>query len=128
MHTLTQRTEASFRAFAEGLFGENAYDKIKLPPIPEREILLKPYNYCDAWKQEGKTFEHDKFVASSIYQNLIEDVSARLGFSRNGKDPLTDKQIEYMWNMCRYEQAWVLKKPSAWCSVKENNLFLQFFA
>lgn len=118
MHTLTQRTEASFRAFTEGLFGENAYDKIKLPPIPEREILLKPYKYCDAWKQEDKTIEHDQFIASPIYQNLIGNVSVRLGFNSNGDDALTEKQIEYMWNMCRYEQAWSLNKPSAWCSVR----------
>lgn len=40
-HTKRQRTEASYKAFVEGLFGENAYEHIKLPPIPEKETLLK---------------------------------------------------------------------------------------
>lgn len=117
MHTLRQRTEASFRAFTEGLYGENAYDKIKLPPIPEREILLKPYKYCPAWSNEDKLIEQNKFIASPMYQRMIGDVSERLGFNRTGVDALTKNDILLIWDMCRYDQAWVLDKASAWCSV-----------
>lgn len=122
MHTLRQRTMASFRAFAEGLYGENAYDKIKLPPIPEREILLKPYKYCPAWSNEDSSIEQNKFIASAIYQEMIGDISERLGFNRTGNDALTKNDISYMWDMCRYNLAWQLDKPSAWCSVSRGNL------
>lgn len=40
-HSNTQRTQASFRAFADGLFGYNGYKNVVPEPIPERDLLLK---------------------------------------------------------------------------------------
>lgn len=40
-HTKTQRTEASYKAFVDGLFGENAYNHITLPAQPDQDMLLK---------------------------------------------------------------------------------------
>lgn len=40
MHTGKPRTNDSLKAFAEGMFGEAA-DQIQIPPIPEKETLLK---------------------------------------------------------------------------------------
>lgn len=40
-HSDTQRTQGSFRAFADGLFGYNEYKNVVPEPIPERDILLK---------------------------------------------------------------------------------------
>ena len=40
-HSDTQRTQASFRAFADGLFGYNGYKNVVPEPIPERDLLLK---------------------------------------------------------------------------------------
>lgn len=40
-HTDTQRTQGSFRAFADGLFGFNEYRNVVPAPIPERDLLLK---------------------------------------------------------------------------------------
>lgn len=41
-YTNTQRTEASFKAFAEGLFGENAYQHIQVPtPSANNDTLLR---------------------------------------------------------------------------------------
>lgn len=54
-----------------------------------------------------------------MYQRMVRDVSLRLGF----KFPLKISQIEAMWNMCRYDQAWTLDRPSAWCSVSVNAIF-----
>lgn len=42
----------------------------------------------------------------------MNDVSARLGY----KFPLKMNQITDMFDMCRYDQAWNLEKPSAWCA------------
>lgn len=40
-HTDTQRTEASFRAFADGLFGYNGYQKVIRESIPAVDLLLR---------------------------------------------------------------------------------------
>jgi multiple inositol-polyphosphate phosphatase / 2,3-bisphosphoglycerate 3-phosphatase len=40
-HTDTQRTQASFRAFADGLFGYNGYLQVIPEPIPTRDLLLR---------------------------------------------------------------------------------------
>lgn len=40
-HTNTQRTEASFRAFADGLFGHNQHENVVTEPIPPEDLLLR---------------------------------------------------------------------------------------
>lgn len=40
-HTDTQRTQASFRAFADGLFGYNGYRLVSPEPIPQPDLLLR---------------------------------------------------------------------------------------
>lgn len=44
-HSDTQRTQASFRAFADGLFGFNAYQVVTPEPIPPRDLLLRVSNW-----------------------------------------------------------------------------------
>lgn len=44
---------------------------------------------------------------------MIGDISQRLGF----KFALKVKQVKTIFDMCRYEQAWNLDRPSAWCTV-----------
>lgn len=115
-YTNTQRTEASFKAFVEGLFGENAYRYVKVPPPASNDTLLRPYEQCSTWdKDSAKSTdsEHAKFEKSQIFTQLVNDVSMRLGF----KYPLKIDQIEDIFDMCRYDQAWKLDVPSAWCTV-----------
>ena len=45
-HTDAQRTEASFRAFADGLFGYNGYQKVVREPIPAVDLLLRVSILC----------------------------------------------------------------------------------
>ena len=40
-HSDTQRTQASFRAFADGLFGFNGFLQVTPEPIPLRDLLLR---------------------------------------------------------------------------------------
>lgn len=40
-HLKTQATEASYKAFLEGLFGSNAYEHISLSAQPDDDLLLK---------------------------------------------------------------------------------------
>ncbi|XP_058461709.1 multiple inositol polyphosphate phosphatase 1 [Malaya genurostris] len=117
-YTKTQRTEASFKAFVEGLFGDNAYSNINVEPSPNDDTLLKPYDFCPAYdankdknKQPGS--EYSKFLESSLFTITLADISTRLGFRYN----LSVDQVEAMWDACRYEQAWHLQQLSPWCSV-----------
>jgi multiple inositol-polyphosphate phosphatase/2,3-bisphosphoglycerate 3-phosphatase len=44
-HTGIQRTEASFKAFADGLFGLNGYQKVTIEPNPARDLFLRVRAY-----------------------------------------------------------------------------------
>lgn len=116
-YTDSERTLSSYKAFTEGLFGPKAYLNINTPPPPNNDTLLKFYDLCPAWEDQGDEAkgpdsEYQKFINSAVGQKLISDVSQRLGF----KFSLSIKQIDTIWDTCRYEQAWHLDKYSAWCS------------
>lgn len=114
-HTDTQRTEESFKAYAEGLFGPNVWQTIHQSKANGNDTLLRPYDYCPKWEQnnsEKNGTEFEKFKNSALMATTVADVSTRLGF----KYPLDFKDIELMWDMCRYEQAWNVDRISAWCA------------
>ncbi|XP_055621311.1 multiple inositol polyphosphate phosphatase 1 isoform X2 [Toxorhynchites rutilus septentrionalis] len=117
-HTKSQRTEASFKAFVEGLFGDGAYNSIEPEPEPNDDTLLKPYEFCPAYdankdKNNLPDSELNKFLKSPLFVQTLADISMRLGFRYN----LSTDQVEAMWNGCRFEQAWHLQQLSPWCSV-----------
>lgn len=121
-YTNTQRTEASYKAFVEGLFGPNANQIIETQAENNDSILLRPYEQCTQWlKQEDiakdKNSEYFKFQQTDIFKQMLEEVSARLGF----KYTLNVKQIDTMWDMCRYDQAWYLQDDSPWCAAFTRN-------
>lgn len=98
-----------------GLFGPNAYEKISVPPPPVNDTLLKPYAACPPHKNydpAGDGTEYAKFVKSRTITQLISDVSQRLGY----KFPLKLEQVLDIFDMCRYDQAWIIDQPSAWCT------------
>ncbi|XP_067613618.1 multiple inositol polyphosphate phosphatase 1 isoform X2 [Eurosta solidaginis] len=112
-HTDTQRTTESFKAFAEGLFGSN--NDVKAEPIPELDLLLRPYDYCQSWRSHdysGVESENYKFKHSLIWNETIADISKRLGFEYT----LDVSDVQLMWDMCRYEQAWQVDRTSVWCA------------
>ncbi len=43
---------------------------------------------------------------------MLAKVSTRLGF----KYTLNDKQVDTIWEACRYDQSWDLDRESAWCT------------
>uniref|UniRef100_A0A182M1S3 Multiple inositol polyphosphate phosphatase 1 n=1 Tax=Anopheles culicifacies TaxID=139723 RepID=A0A182M1S3_9DIPT len=118
-HTATQRTEASFKAFAEGLFGREESQRVKPTPATTPDLLLKPYDACPDYEtnknrdtQDGNS-EVNKFLRSVLFTETVWDISQRLGFRHN----LSVEQIEVMWDACRYEQAWRISRPSPFCTV-----------
>ena len=79
-HTDTQRTTESFKAFTEGLFG--AGNVAVAEEIPEKDLLLRPYDYCESWnaqnyKDEGS--ESFKYRNSPLWNETIANISRRLG-------------------------------------------------
>ncbi|XP_013107819.2 multiple inositol polyphosphate phosphatase 1 [Stomoxys calcitrans] len=112
-HTDLQRTTESFKAFAEGLFGPN--NAAKSDDIPEKDLLLRPYDYCQSWSSQnfkGAGSESAKFRNLPIWNQTMYDISRRLGF----KYTLETEDIELMYDMCRYEQAWQVDRTSVWCA------------
>jgi multiple inositol-polyphosphate phosphatase / 2,3-bisphosphoglycerate 3-phosphatase len=78
--------------------------------------MFQPYQQCEVWKQSVGEQTHPevtKFQNSDTYQNVVAQISQRLGF----KNPLSADQIDLIWDLCRLEQAWFLEKPSPWCAV-----------
>lgn len=55
----------------------------------------------------------DLFMTQQPFVEMMYNISQRLGTS----EPLTYPQLSLIWNECRYQQAYHLTKPSAWCSV-----------
>ena len=115
--TDTQRTEASYKAFVEGLFGSGAEGIINTKPETNQSILLRPYETCEEFKKQeekakDKDSEYVKFQQSDVFKKTAEEISTRLGY----KYTLNPKQIDTMWDMCRYNQAWFLQDESPWCA------------
>lgn len=83
----------------------------------ENDTLLKPHTTCELYKHNKQankepSSEWNKFVASDTFQDMMTEVSTRLGF----RFKLTSAQIELIWDMCRYEQAWFIERLSPWCA------------
>lgn len=107
-HTDTQRTQASFRAFADGLFGYNGYRNVFVEPIPQPDLLLrvnctiigrkkfpptkaiqtfflfrlKPFDFCDLWMQNTeRATESEAFEKGKEYRLVISNVNKKLGWA-----------------------------------------------
>lgn len=80
--------------------------------------MLQDNDFCTAPEvksNDGKSGEYEKFMDSQVIRQTVSDISQRLGF----RYPLKTEQILDMYDMCRYDQAWHLEKPSPWCAVSE---------
>ncbi|XP_037906261.1 multiple inositol polyphosphate phosphatase 1-like [Hermetia illucens] len=106
------------KAFIEGLFGPGAYNAISQPARPENDSFLVPVKNCPSWSAvlnnlKAPDSAPSKFLTSPLVAQMLDDVGKRLGFDK----PLTFKRAQLIYNMCAYEKAWFLDKPSPWCSV-----------
>lgn len=117
-HSKETRVRYSYYAFVEGLFGNLAHFHIKPPIVPPIDLLLTPHKSCKESKNNSDTFDEVdaepwKFEETEEFQQVIRDVSLRLGFIK----PLDISEIKKIWNMCGYEQSWLgWEKGSAWCA------------
>uniref|UniRef100_A0A2M4BLH7 Multiple inositol polyphosphate phosphatase 1 n=1 Tax=Anopheles marajoara TaxID=58244 RepID=A0A2M4BLH7_9DIPT len=117
-HTKTQRTEATFKAFVEGLFGTEESKRVQPEPATSPDRLLRPYDDCEDYQNNNARQERDEngeanmFLRTPVYTSAVWDISQRLGFRHN----LSTEQIDAMWGICRFEQAWFLSRPSPFCA------------
>lgn len=122
--TDSQRTEASYRGFVDGLFGEGEYLNIPRPVI--NNDLLRPYQDCALWRAQedelkGADSELSKFENSEIYQQVLKDVSSKAGYSTVQSSRL----IHMIFDMCSTEFGWDVTKSSPWCTVRRRDLSLK---
>ncbi|KAJ8665112.1 hypothetical protein QAD02_006774 [Eretmocerus hayati] len=124
--TQAQRTRASLDSFMEGLF--NNRDAVPADISPPDDTLLRAAKNCPTWEssleRDRVDYESELFVNSYEYQNLLQNVSRRLGFLHR----INNESIELMYDMCRYEKAWDVSRLSPWCSVfnKEEMKILEY--
>ncbi|XP_031777741.1 multiple inositol polyphosphate phosphatase 1 [Nasonia vitripennis] len=113
--TQTQRTQASLEAFMDGLF--NSRNAVPVEPTPDNDTLLHLYKNCPGWEsslsRDHVDAESERFIAGSEYQNLLQSVSRRLGFSYK----INNDSVQLMYDMCRYEKAWEVNRLSPWCAI-----------
>lgn len=65
--------------------------------------------------------ERNAFREGVDFQQTLDQVNRKIGFSGSNQLPMND--VLTLWNLCRFEKAWSLDEPSAWCgafSIADN--------
>lgn len=113
--TYKQRTLASLRGFADGLFGLNGFERVEFADVPDPDLLLRPYDNCPLYDEISEdSNEQDAFKEGPEYQEMLTQVSSKLGFS--GSSHLRATEIETLANICKYEQIWNINGTSPMCA------------
>lgn len=123
-----QRTLASLRAFADGLFGYNGYEQVRFEDIPEPDFLLRPYDNCPLYDEVTDIpVEQNAFVEGPEYQEMVTQVSIKLGF--HGSHSLRAVEVETLAAICKYEQIWDINSTSPLCASLSiaNHQVLEYF-
>lgn len=63
-------------------------------------------------KKDGPDSEIIKFQTSEIFLKMLKGISQRLGFTED----LSFDEIEVIYDMCQFEEAWFINKTSPWCT------------
>lgn len=121
-HAFTQRSQASIRAFSDGLFGEGAWQHVFFEPMPVRDWFLRPIDFCPEFTQEvANQRQQVAFEQGPEMEQLLKEVNARLGF--RGAESLSLDNILIMWEWCRFETASTFEmsiseigEHSTWCA------------
>ncbi|XP_070502369.1 multiple inositol polyphosphate phosphatase 1-like [Chironomus tepperi] len=127
-HTDRQRTQATVRAFSDGLFGEGAYRNVIFtePPFPDN--LLRPHDNCPLYDQASNTqAERDRWQNSAEFQTTLTQINDKLGLT--GGQRLTARQARTMWELCQFHQLWEPHIDAPFCGAISpfNNLRLEYF-
>lgn len=136
-HTDTDRTNASARAFAAGLFGEIvAEEYVIYEDVPEIDWLLHPYGNCPLFRDEvnpNNIPEREAFLIGPEVEEMLDDVNRRLGF--HGSNQLSFRTIFTMWDWCTFETSSTFELAnsttgpnSVWCApfTVANQMVLEY--
>lgn len=126
--TYKQRTLASLRAFADGLFGFNGFEQVQFEPVPDPDFLLRPHDNCQLYNEViDIPAEQEAFVEGVEYQEMIAQVSAKLGF--HGSHTLRAVEVETLASICKFEQIWDTNATSPICAAFSvaNHQILEYY-
>ncbi|XP_037024280.1 multiple inositol polyphosphate phosphatase 1-like [Bradysia coprophila] len=113
--THTARTLGSMRAFADGLFGHNGYQQVIFENVPNPDPFLRPHDFCELLNEvRDDTTEPQAFIDGPEYQQMLSQVSAKLGF--HGSRHLSFNDISILNNICKFEQIWHVNSTSPMCA------------
>lgn len=121
-HAFTQRSQASIRAFADGLFGENTWPFVEFEPVPENDWFMRPIDFCPMFTEEvADQREQAAFEQGPEVEQMLFEINNRLGF--RGASSLDLDQVLIMWEWCRFETASTFEmssseigEDSVWCA------------
>lgn len=105
----------SLHAFADGLFGVDSFEQVEFEDTPEQDFYLRPRGQCSLYV-ENRPVEQNSFREGPEYQQMIMQVSAKLGF--HNSNVLRESEIGNLTMICQYEQMWNLNysDPSPICA------------
>lgn len=123
-----QRTLASLRAFADGLFGYNGFQQVQFEEVPTEDYLLRPYDLCPLYDDViDVAVEQNAFIEGPEYEEMVQQVSRKLGF--HGSRTLRGPEVDTLATICRYEQIWDLNITSPMCAAFSiaNHQVLEYY-
>lgn len=127
-HTDRQRTQATVRAFADGLFGENMYRTVNMPTPPNPDHLLRPHDDCPAYDAASDTqVVRGQWQNSAEFQQTLNNINDKLGLV--GGQRLSARQMRTMWEICQFHQLWYPNEDAPYCGAISpfDNLRLEYF-
>lgn len=127
-NTDRQRTQATVRAIADGLFGHNEYQQVFVEPLPNPDRLLRPHDGCPLYDAvSDNTVQRGLWQNGNDFQTMMTQVNDKLGLLGNQR--LTARQTRTLWEICNFEQLWDYSTPAPFCGVfsPHNNLMLEYF-
>ncbi|KAF7285493.1 hypothetical protein GWI33_010591 [Rhynchophorus ferrugineus] len=126
-YTESDRTHDSYQSYIEGLFNHDYY-QVHANTVGN-DLLLKPYKNCKEWQEKvannpDSDLEYRTFLESKEYEDMAKQISRRLGF----RYTLNSSLIQDIYDMCRFDKAWQVEQPSAWCTAftKEHLKLLEY--
>lgn len=72
--TMAQRTQDSLYAIADGLFGVNGHEQVRLEDVPEPDIALRPFSHCSnftALLDRVVRVEQRAFIDGPEFQEMV---------------------------------------------------------
>lgn len=123
-HSKKERAQSSAKEFFKGMFPEEnvLLEQVKGNPI------TRYYDNCPKWNKEVDHSEQtlkqrNKFEESSEFMELLLNLTNLLGVE------ITLKDVDLMYDTCRFEMAWSPESSSPWCSIfSEEQIKLINFA